>query len=65
MSLFHIGWAGLVPIGALWQGVLITIIGVRPTLVVAGAVTAAYALVVAAQGEKSTWSRSSSSTVVG
>jgi MFS family permease len=46
-SLFVIGWAGLVPIGGLWQGIFASSFGVRPTLVVAGCVTAAYALFVA------------------
>ena len=46
-SLFVIGWAGLVPIGGLWQGLFAGTFGVRATLVVAGCVTAVYALFVA------------------
>jgi hypothetical protein len=46
-SLFVIGWAGLVPIGGLWQGIFASTFGARRTLVVAGLVTAAYALIVA------------------
>lgn len=63
MSLFHIGWAGLVPIGALWQGAAITAIGVRPTVALAGAITTAYAAVVALQGVRSTYTRSSETRV--
>ena len=65
MSLFSMGWAGLVPIGALWQGALVAATSVRTTLAVAGAVTAVYAAVVALQGVRSTWTRPSSSTRVG
>lgn len=46
-SLFVIGWAGLVPVAGLWQGVLASAHGVRVTLFVAGCVTAVYALAVA------------------
>jgi MFS family permease len=46
-SLFVIGWAGLVPIGGLWQGAFASAYGPRATLVVAGCVTAAYAIIVA------------------
>ena len=46
-SLFLIGWAGLVPIGGLWQGAFANSYGVRAAMLVAGAVTACYALVVA------------------
>jgi hypothetical protein len=46
-SLFVIGWAGLVPIGGLWQGLFAGRFGVRTTFVVAGCVTAAYAMFVA------------------
>jgi MFS family permease len=45
-SLFLICWAGLVPIGGLWQGIVAARIGVRPTMMLAGAVTALYALLV-------------------
>lgn len=45
-SLFVIGWAGLVPIGGLWQGIFASAFGARTTLVIAGCVTAAYAIVV-------------------
>ncbi len=44
MSLFVIGWAGLVPIGGLWQGSLAQSQGVRTTITVAGSVTAVYSL---------------------
>lgn len=43
-GLFVIGWAGLVPIGGLWQGVFAGTFGVATTMVVAGSVTATYAL---------------------
>lgn len=46
-SLMVIGWAGLVPIGGLWQGAFAARNGVPVTLVVAGSVTAAFALTVA------------------
>jgi predicted MFS family arabinose efflux permease len=46
-SLFVIGWAGLVPIAGLWQGFVASRSGVRTSMLIAGAVTAAYALVVA------------------
>jgi MFS family permease len=45
MSLFLIGWAGLVPIGGLWQGLSASAWGPRATVLVAGAVTAAYPVV--------------------
>ncbi len=54
-SLFVIGWAGLVPIGGLWQGLFAARFGVRPTMVVAGSVTAVYALSIAVlRGRKAT-----------
>jgi predicted MFS family arabinose efflux permease len=43
-SLFVIGWAGLVPIGGLWQGAAGQAIGPRTTLAIAGCITAVYAL---------------------
>ncbi len=43
-SLMVIGWAGLVPIGGLWQGLFASAFGVRPTMILAGSVTAAFAL---------------------
>lgn len=46
MSLFVIGWAGLVPIAGLWQGALAQRHGVQTTITVAGSVTAAYSLLV-------------------
>lgn len=46
-SLFVIGWAGLVPIGGLWQGLFARQFGVQTTFLVAGCVTAGYALFVA------------------
>ncbi|MCZ7527181.1 MAG: MFS transporter [Acidimicrobiia bacterium] len=42
MALFTVGWGGLVPIGALWQGAFARGAGVQAALVVAGAVTACY-----------------------
>ncbi len=44
MSLFVIGWAGLVPIAGLWQGAVAQTYGVRTTITIAGSVTAAYSL---------------------
>ncbi|MGH2758074.1 MAG: MFS transporter [Actinomycetota bacterium] len=46
-SLFVIGWAGLVPIGGLWQGLFASAYGVRTTMMLAGSVTAVYAAGVA------------------
>jgi MFS family permease len=46
-SLFVICWAGLVPIGGLWQGVVASRNGVRTAMFIAGAVTAIYAVGVA------------------
>lgn len=46
-SLFVIGWAGLVPIAGLWQGVVASRSGARTSMLIAGTVTTAYALVVA------------------
>ncbi len=46
-SLFVICWAGLVPIAGLWQGIVASRHGVRTSMVIAGVVTAAYALSVA------------------
>jgi MFS family permease len=43
-SLFVIGWAGLVPIGGLWQGAFAGTYGVRRTMLLAGTVTAIYGL---------------------
>ena len=42
MALFVVGWAGLVPIGALWQGAFAEAFSVRAAVVVAGLITAAY-----------------------
>jgi hypothetical protein len=42
-SLFVIGWAGLVPIGGLWQGLFASAYGVRASMMLAGSVTAVYA----------------------
>ena len=44
MSLFQVGWAGLIPFGGLWLGVVAAAQGARLALVIAGAVTASYAL---------------------
>jgi hypothetical protein len=46
-SLFVLGWAGLVPIGGLWQGLFASAYGVRPAMMLAGSVTAIYAAGVA------------------
>jgi hypothetical protein len=46
-SLFVICWAGLVPLGGLWQGLSAARNGVRVTMILAGCITAAYALGVA------------------
>jgi MFS family permease len=45
VSLLQVGWAGLVPIGGLWLGIVAAARGARFALVVAGVVTATYALV--------------------
>lgn len=45
MSLFIVGWAGLVPIGALWQGAVAEAQGARFAVILAGVITAAAALV--------------------
>jgi hypothetical protein len=45
LSLFQVGWAGLVPIGGLWLGVVAGAQGARFALGLAGAVTAIYSLV--------------------
>jgi MFS family permease len=64
-SLFLIGWAGLVPIGGLWQGALAGIAGVRTTMLIAGAVTGCYALIVAiASGRRSVARRRSVSRLI-
>jgi MFS family permease len=46
-SLFVICWAGLVPIAGLWEGVVASRTSVRTSMLIAGVVTAAYALFVA------------------
>jgi predicted MFS family arabinose efflux permease len=46
-SLMVIGWGGLVPIGGLWQGAFAGVHGVRVTLMLAGSITAVYALAMA------------------
>lgn len=46
MALFIMAWGGLAPIGALWQGAFAEAFGVRSAVVVAGMITAAYALAV-------------------
>lgn len=51
-SLFVIGWAGLVPIGGLWQGAFAGAFGVRNTMLLAGSVTTAYSLLVAVFGKR-------------
>jgi hypothetical protein len=43
MSLFVVGWAGLLPLGALWQGAVAEAHGVRTALAAAGTITACYA----------------------
>jgi MFS family permease len=47
-SLFVMGWAGLVPFAGLWQGIVASRTDVRTSMLIAGAVTAVYALVLAA-----------------
>jgi predicted MFS family arabinose efflux permease len=55
MSLFLIGWAGLVPVGGLWQGLSASAFGPRPTLLIAGAVTALFpAMSLARRGRRPT-----------
>lgn len=44
LSLFQVGWAGLIPMGGLWLGAASAAWGARSALAIAGAVTAAYAL---------------------
>ncbi len=46
-SLFVICWAGLVPIAGLWEGVVASRTSARTSMLIAGCVTAAYALGVA------------------
>lgn len=46
-SLFVICWAGLVPIAGLWEGFVASRTSVRTSMLIAGCVTAAYALGVA------------------
>ena len=50
MALFVVGWAGLVPLGALWQGVFAEAFSVRAAVVVAGVITAAYSFATRARG---------------
>jgi MFS family permease len=50
MALFVVAWAGLVPIGALWQGAFAEAFGARAAVSAAGTITAAYALAVLAFG---------------
>ena len=45
LSLFQVGWAGLIPMGGLWLGAAAGARGARFALVLAGVVTALYALV--------------------
>jgi MFS family permease len=49
-SLFVIGWAGLIPIAGLWQGVFASIHGARATMLLAGSLTAVYSLAMALAG---------------
>lgn len=44
MALFMVGWADLVPIGALWQGAFAESFGTRATIVVGGAIVIVYSL---------------------
>jgi MFS family permease len=46
-SLFVMGWAGLVPFAGLWQGLVASRTNVRVSMLIAGCVTAAYALGIA------------------
>ncbi len=50
MALFVVGWAGLVPVGALWQGAFAEAFSVRAAVVAAGAITAAYSFATLARG---------------
>lgn len=43
MALFVVGWAGLVPVGALWQGAFAEVFGARATIVVGGLIVMIYA----------------------
>ena len=45
-SLFVMGWAGLVPFAGLWQGLVASRTNVRTSMLIAGLVTAIYALAV-------------------
>jgi MFS transporter, DHA1 family, staphyloferrin A biosynthesis exporter len=45
-SLFVMGWAGLVPFAGLWQGLVASRTNVRTSMLIAGLVTAVYALAV-------------------
>ncbi|MEX2625379.1 MAG: MFS transporter, partial [Ilumatobacteraceae bacterium] len=44
MALFMVGWAGLIPIGALWQGLFAEAFGTRSVIVVGGTIVAVYAV---------------------
>jgi MFS family permease len=48
LSLFQVGWAGLVPVGGLWLGIVAAAQGARFALGLAGVVTATYALIAVA-----------------
>lgn len=45
MALFTVAWGGMVPVGALWQGVAAGVVGVRATVVTCGVITLLAALV--------------------
>lgn len=44
MALFVVGWAGLIPIGALWQGLFAEAAGTRAAIVLSGAIATVWAL---------------------
>jgi MFS family permease len=48
LSLFQVGWAGLIPMGGLWLGAVSAAQGAQFALALAGGVTAAYALIASA-----------------
>jgi hypothetical protein len=44
MALFIVGWGGLVPLGALWQGAVAEAFGVRTAVVTGGVIVTVYAV---------------------
>jgi predicted MFS family arabinose efflux permease len=47
VSLYVVAWGGMIPLGALWQGVMAEWIGIRGVIVLCGALTFAASLGVA------------------